>query len=95
MHAGEVRAVGLVGLKAVVCFEVVTTIALVVDTLLVDATQPGVGIARTLTGLTGNWVTTMIAAVWENDIDRVRAQLRRCAALRSRGRRPRRSVCIQ
>jgi aerobic C4-dicarboxylate transport protein len=33
-----------------------------------------VGIARALTNLIGNCVATVIVAVWENDIDRVRAR---------------------
>jgi aerobic C4-dicarboxylate transport protein len=43
-----------------------------------------VGIARALTNLIGNCVATVVVAVWENDIDRVRAHrvLNRDAALR-------------
>ncbi|MFM0338370.1 C4-dicarboxylate transporter DctA [Paraburkholderia fungorum] len=42
-HAGDLRKVGRVGLKAVVYFEVMTTIALVIGAILAYATRPGVG----------------------------------------------------
>ncbi|CAE6821233.1 C4-dicarboxylate transporter DctA [Paraburkholderia nemoris] len=42
-HAGDLRKVGRVGLKAVIYFEVVTTIALVIGAVLAYATRPGVG----------------------------------------------------
>ncbi|ANB73989.1 C4-dicarboxylate transporter DctA [Paraburkholderia phytofirmans] len=42
-HAGDLRKVGRVGLKAVIYFEVMTTIALVIGALLAYATRPGVG----------------------------------------------------
>jgi aerobic C4-dicarboxylate transport protein len=42
-HAGDLRKVGRVGLKAVVYFEVMTTIALVIGAVLAYATRPGVG----------------------------------------------------
>jgi aerobic C4-dicarboxylate transport protein len=42
-HAGDLRKVGRVGLKAVVYFEVMTTIALVIGAVLAYVTRPGVG----------------------------------------------------
>ncbi|MFP3565724.1 C4-dicarboxylate transporter DctA [Paraburkholderia sp. SIMBA_030] len=42
-HAGDLRKVGRVGLKAVVYFEIMTTIALVIGAVLAYATRPGVG----------------------------------------------------
>ncbi|ALL64062.1 Na+/H+-dicarboxylate symporter [Paraburkholderia caribensis MBA4] len=42
-HAGDLKKVGRVGLKAVVYFEIMTTIALVIGAVLAYATRPGVG----------------------------------------------------
>lgn len=42
-HAGDLRKVGRVGLKAVIYFEAMTTIALVIGAVLAYATRPGVG----------------------------------------------------
>ncbi|NPT53464.1 C4-dicarboxylate transporter DctA [Paraburkholderia elongata] len=42
-HAGDLRKVGRVGLKAVIYFEIMTTIALVIGAVLAYATRPGVG----------------------------------------------------
>ncbi|MFL9961541.1 C4-dicarboxylate transporter DctA [Paraburkholderia sediminicola] len=42
-HAGDLRKVGRVGLKAVIYFEVMTTIALVIGAVLAYAMRPGVG----------------------------------------------------
>jgi len=42
-HAGDLRKVGRVGLKAVIYFEVMTTIALVIGAVLAYATRPGAG----------------------------------------------------
>src|SRR5512147_1157250 len=42
--AGHVRAVGRMGLKAMIYFEVVTTIALLVGLLAVNILKPGVGL---------------------------------------------------
>ncbi len=42
-HAGDLRKVGRVGLKSVIYFEVMTTIALVIGAVLAYATRPGVG----------------------------------------------------
>jgi aerobic C4-dicarboxylate transport protein len=41
---GDLRALGRVGLKALVYFEVVTTLALVIGLVVVNLVQPGVGI---------------------------------------------------
>jgi len=42
-HAGDLKKVGRVGLKAVVYFEIMTTIALVIGAVLAYLTKPGVG----------------------------------------------------
>ncbi len=42
-HAGDLKKVGRVGLKAVVYFEAMTTIALLIGAVLAYATRPGVG----------------------------------------------------
>ncbi|RDK04722.1 C4-dicarboxylate transporter DctA [Paraburkholderia lacunae] len=42
-HAGDLRKVGRVGLKAVIYFEIMTTIALVIGAVLAYVTRPGVG----------------------------------------------------
>ncbi|WP_297356333.1 cation:dicarboxylase symporter family transporter, partial [Paraburkholderia sp.] len=42
-HAGDLKKVGRVGLKAVVYFEFMTTIALVIGAVLAYVTKPGVG----------------------------------------------------
>ncbi|WP_025602261.1 C4-dicarboxylate transporter DctA [Burkholderia sp. WSM2230] len=42
-HAGDLRKVGRVGLKAVVYFEVMTTIALLIGAVLAYVTRPGAG----------------------------------------------------
>ncbi|TAL98366.1 MAG: C4-dicarboxylate transporter DctA [Paraburkholderia sp.] len=42
-HAGDLKKVGRVGLKAVVYFEIMTTIALLIGAVLAYATRPGVG----------------------------------------------------
>jgi len=50
-HAGDLRKVGRVGLKAVVYFEAMTTIALVIGALLAYATRPGAGMNVNLNAL--------------------------------------------
>jgi aerobic C4-dicarboxylate transport protein len=50
-HAGDLRKVGRVGLKAVVYFEAMTTIALVIGAVLAYATRPGVGMNINLNSL--------------------------------------------
>ncbi|MEZ0601833.1 C4-dicarboxylate transporter DctA [Paraburkholderia sp. IW21] len=50
-NAGDLRKVGRVGLKAVVYFEVMTTIALVIGAVLAYATRPGVGMNINLQSL--------------------------------------------
>ncbi len=42
-HMGDVKKVGEVGLKAIIYFEVVTTLALILGLLAVNILQPGVG----------------------------------------------------
>ncbi len=54
---GNMRQVGRMGIKALIYFEVVTTIALVIGLIAVNVTRPGVGVhlppAGTATGLGG------------------------------------------
>ncbi|MBC8748797.1 aerobic C4-dicarboxylate transport protein [Paraburkholderia sp. WC7.3g] len=50
-HAGDLRKVGRVGLKAVVYFEAMTTIALLIGALLAYATRPGAGMNVNLNSL--------------------------------------------
>ncbi|MCC8403477.1 C4-dicarboxylate transporter DctA [Paraburkholderia sp. MMS20-SJTN17] len=50
-HAGDLRKVGRVGLKAVIYFEAMTTIALVIGALLAYATRPGAGMNVNLNSL--------------------------------------------
>ncbi|MCC8393979.1 C4-dicarboxylate transporter DctA [Paraburkholderia sp. MMS20-SJTR3] len=50
-HAGDLRKVGRVGLKAVVYFEVMTTIALLIGAVLAYVTRPGVGMNINLSSL--------------------------------------------
>lgn len=50
-NAGDLRKVGRVGLKAVVYFEAMTTIALVIGAVLAYATRPGVGMNINLQSL--------------------------------------------
>src|SRR5206468_2792383 len=47
---GELKAMGRIGLKAVVYFEAATTIALLLGLALANAFQPGRGVALTLGG---------------------------------------------
>ncbi|EDZ97445.1 sodium:dicarboxylate symporter [Burkholderia sp. H160] len=50
-HAGDLRKVGRVGLKSVIYFEAMTTIALVIGALLAYATRPGAGMNVNLNSL--------------------------------------------
>jgi aerobic C4-dicarboxylate transport protein len=50
-HAGDLRKVGRVGLKSVVYFEAMTTVALVIGALLAYATRPGAGMNVNLNSL--------------------------------------------
>lgn len=43
--AGDIRAMGRIGAKAILYFEVLTTLALVVGLVFVNVVQPGVGVA--------------------------------------------------
>ena len=55
---GDLKAVGRIGLKAIVWFELATTIALVIGLLMVNLLQPGVGVA-----LPSHPDTTVVAAM--------------------------------
>jgi aerobic C4-dicarboxylate transport protein len=57
-HAGDLKKVGRVGLKAVVYFEFMTTIALVIGAVLAYATKPGVGMNINLHSLDAASLTT-------------------------------------
>lgn len=43
--AGDLRAMGRIGMKAIVWFEIATTVALVIGLLLVNLLQPGAGVS--------------------------------------------------
>jgi proton glutamate symport protein len=81
--AGHVKAVGRMGLKAMIYFEVVTTIALVVGLLAVNILKPGVGLvlpaptgAPAIAGTPQTWdqillhtvPTSVIQAMAEGDV---------------------------
>lgn len=48
--AGDMRAVGRMGLKAIIYFEAATTVALLIGLLLVNIMQPGAGMAAPIGG---------------------------------------------
>jgi proton glutamate symport protein len=50
---GDLRAVGRIGVKAIVWFELATTVALAIGLLLVNLLQPGAGVALTHTDTSG------------------------------------------
>jgi proton glutamate symport protein len=51
---GDLKAMGRIGLKAIVYFEIATTIALFLGLGLVNAVRPGAGLAMPVGGNTGN-----------------------------------------
>jgi proton glutamate symport protein len=51
--AGDLKATGRIGLKAIVYFEVATTVALAIGLVLVNVFKPGAGLALPLTGDAG------------------------------------------
>ena len=57
-HAGDLKKVGRVGLKAVVYFEFMTTIALLIGAMLAYVTKPGVGMNINLHSLDAASLTT-------------------------------------
>ena len=57
-HAGDLKKVGRVGLKAVVYFEFMTTIALLIGAVLAYVTKPGVGMNINLHSLDAASLTT-------------------------------------
>jgi proton glutamate symport protein len=59
--AGDLKAMGRVGLKAIIYFEVATTIALVIGLVLVNAFRPGAGVAIPLAA-----DTATVAAIARN-----------------------------
>ena len=59
--AGDIKAMGRIGLKAIVYFEIATTIALLIGLGLVNAFKPGAGLAIPLAG-----DTTALAAIARN-----------------------------
>src|SRR3954452_1549301 len=61
--AGHVRAVGRMGLRALIYFEVVTTIALLIGLLAVNILRPGVGLV--LPAPSGPPAITATAQTWD------------------------------
>lgn len=57
-HAGDLRKVGRVGLKSVIYFEAMTTIALVIGAVLAYATRPGAGMNVNLNSLDAGSLAT-------------------------------------
>ncbi|MEM5297961.1 C4-dicarboxylate transporter DctA [Burkholderia sp. JPY481] len=57
-HAGDLRKVGRVGLKSVIYFEAMTTIALVIGAVLAYVTRPGAGMNVNLSSLDAASLTT-------------------------------------
>jgi proton glutamate symport protein len=62
--AGDLKAMGRVGLKAIIYFEVATTIALVIGLVLVNVFQPGSGLA--VPNVVAGGDTTAVAAIARN-----------------------------
>jgi proton glutamate symport protein len=58
---GDLKVMGRIGLKAIIYFEIATTIALVIGLVLVNVFQPGAGLAVPLAG-----DTTAVAAIARN-----------------------------
>ena len=71
--AGHVRQVGRMGLRSIIYFEIVTTIALVIGLLAVNLTKPGVGLAlpseqSEVTGKAQGWKEILLHLVPESVI---------------------------
>jgi aerobic C4-dicarboxylate transport protein len=58
--AGDLKRVGSIGVKALIYFEVLTTLALVIGLLAMNITQPGVGMNIDPATLDGRGVTAMV-----------------------------------
>jgi Na+/H+-dicarboxylate symporter len=61
--AGHVKAVGRMGLRAIIYFEVVTTLALLIGLVAVNVLKPGVGLV--LPGGTGSTALAATAQTWD------------------------------
>jgi len=73
--AGHVKAVGRMGLRAIIYFEIVTTIALVIGLVAVNLTRPGVGVvlpaagAADVSGRAQTWDQVLLHVVPESVFD--------------------------
>ena len=73
--AGHVKAVGRMGLRAIIYFEIVTTIALVIGLVAVNITRPGDGVvlpaagAADVSGRAQTWDQVLLHIVPESVID--------------------------
>ena len=74
--AGHVKAVGRMGLRAIIYFEIVTTIALVIGLVAVNLTRPGVGVVLPPSARSGRhraraqtWDQVLLHVVPESVID--------------------------
>ena len=73
--AGHVRTVGRMGLRAIIYFEIVTTIALVIGLVAVNITRPGVGVslpaptAGDVSARAQTWDQVLLHVVPESIID--------------------------
>ena len=83
--AGHVKVVGRMGLRAIIYFEIVTTIALVIGLVAVNITRPGDGVnlpmgagQSEITAKAQTWDQILLHAVPESVIDAM-ARRRRAA----------------
>ena len=73
--AGHFKVVGRMGLRAIIYFEIVTTLALVIGLLAVNITKPGVGVnlpigqASEITAKAQTWDQILLHVVPESVID--------------------------
>ena len=73
--AGHVKVVGRMGLRAIIYFEIVTTLALVIGLVAVNLTKPGVGVnlpigqASEITAKAQTWDQILLHVVPESVID--------------------------
>ncbi|HVZ22404.1 MAG TPA: cation:dicarboxylase symporter family transporter, partial [Vicinamibacterales bacterium] len=63
--AGHPKAVGRIGLRAMIYFEVITTLALVVGLVVVNVLRPGIGLALPPPTAAGPGVTPAAAQTWQ------------------------------
>src|SRR5688572_26839384 len=73
--AGHIKVVGRMGLRAIIYFEIVTTLALIIGLVAVNITKPGVGVnlpmgqQSTITAKAQTWDQILLHVVPESVID--------------------------